>query len=54
VLTKLDKLRPSETPKIGVEFADHAALQAEVIQTSSGKGTGIEQLQARIASFRNL
>jgi len=52
VLTKLDKLRPSETPKIGVEFADHPALQTEIIQTSSEKGKGIEELQKRIASFR--
>ncbi len=53
VLTKLDKLRPSETPKIGVEFADHPALQTEIIQTSSEKGKGIEELQKRVASFRN-
>jgi GTP-binding protein len=53
VLTKLDKLRPSETPQIGVDFSQHSALQAEVLQTSSEKGKGIEELQKRIASFRN-
>jgi GTP-binding protein len=52
VLTKLDKLRASETPKIGADFSQHAALLSEVIQTSSGKGTGIEQLRGRIAEFR--
>lgn len=52
VLTKLDKLRASEKPKIGVDFTKHAALQNEILQTSSEKGTGIAELQARMAEFR--
>lgn len=51
VLTKIDKLRASEEPKLGVDFTKHVALQNEVIHTSSEKGTGIEELQRRLASF---
>lgn len=51
VLTKLDKLRPSEKPQLGIDFAAHPALVAEVIETSSEKKTGILDLQSRIASF---
>jgi GTP-binding protein len=52
VLTKLDKLRASEEPKLGVDFSKHAALQNVVLKTSSEKGTGIAELQARMAEFK--
>lgn len=51
VLTKLDKLRASQKPQLGINFDDHPALVAEVIETSSEKKRGIASLQARIASF---
>jgi GTP-binding protein len=52
VLTKLDKLRASEEPKLGVDFSKHAALQNVVLKTSSEKGTGIAELQSRMAEFK--
>lgn len=51
VLTKLDKLRASEKPKLGVDFAKHIALQNEVLETSSEKGLGIEALQLRMSNI---
>lgn len=51
VLTKLDKLRASEKAKLGVDFAKHVALQNEVLQTSSEKGIGISELQARMSNL---
>jgi GTP-binding protein len=53
VLTKADKIKPHELARVrektDEELAKHAAAYAEMIATSSQKGTGIAELRAEIA-----
>ncbi|MEZ5936732.1 MAG: ribosome biogenesis GTP-binding protein YihA/YsxC [Hyphomonadaceae bacterium] len=53
VLTKLDKLKPSDVPKV-IEttltvIRKHPAAHPELLATSSETGTGVEDLRAEIA-----
>ncbi len=53
VLTKADKIKPHELERVrertAEELAKHAAAYAEMLATSSQKGTGIAELRAEIA-----
>ena len=53
VLTKADKIKPHELARVcertAEELAKHAAAYAELLATSSQKGTGIAELRAEIA-----
>ena len=53
VLTKADKIKPHELQRVrektDEELAKHAAAYAELLATSSQKGTGIAELRAEIA-----
>jgi len=55
VLTKADKIREAEVPKlvaqVGAALAKHPAAYPEMRLTSSDKGTGIAELRAEIAGI---
>ncbi len=51
IFTKLDKLRPSETPQTNFDKSQHAALMHEFFATSASEKIGINELQASLASI---
>ena len=58
VLTKVDKLKPSEQARVRAAtekaLAKHPAAHPEVFLTSSVKGTGIDELRAALAALQEL
>lgn len=55
VLTKIDKLKPGESPKVeaalAAKLARRPAAHPDIIATSSMKGFGLENLRAAISQF---
>jgi len=49
IFTKVDTLRPSQTPQITFDKTKHAALMNEFFVTSAEKKLGINELQASLA-----
>lgn len=55
VLTKADKLKEDEQArvqaKVATEMAKHVAAHPSLVMTSAVKGTGVEELRARLAAL---
>ncbi len=58
VLTKIDKIKPTELTRIQQTTADalrkHAAAYPSILTTSSQTAAGIAELRAEIARFANM